>query len=142
MIGDSSYWRAVYAVLAWREGGFREVLISGAQPNSGVIRDFLLSQGVPNSAIQMEDRSTSTRESALHSAQLLRDVRGRKVLLTSDYHFFRAYRAFRRAGLEIGARPVPDARKRATTWRYRWWVFDDLCEETMKVGYYAARGWI
>lgn len=141
VIGDSSYWRALYAVRAWREGGFHEILISGAQPNSGVMREFLLSQGVPASAIVLEDRSTSTRESALNVAEMLRGSASRKVLLTSDYHFYRSYRAFRKAGMEIGARPIPDARKRATSWRYRWWVFVDLCGETGKLGYYAARGW-
>src|SRR5262245_40190209 len=29
LIGESSYWRATYAVLAWRAGGFRRVVVSG-----------------------------------------------------------------------------------------------------------------
>ena len=30
VLGESSYWRSVYAILAWKEGGFRRVLLSGA----------------------------------------------------------------------------------------------------------------
>src|SRR6266542_5533380 len=51
MVGQSSYWRSVYALRAWREGGFRRVLLCGA----GVAADmqqFLLFQGVPAPAIQ------------------------------------------------------------------------------------------
>ena len=29
MIGNSSYWRAIYGALSYREGGFREVVVSG-----------------------------------------------------------------------------------------------------------------
>jgi uncharacterized SAM-binding protein YcdF (DUF218 family) len=73
---------------------------------------------------------------------MLRDTPERKVLLTSDYHMFRAFRAFQKAGLNVLSRPIPDARKRAARWLYRWWVFLDLSSETMKIVYYRARGWI
>src|SRR5271155_1806607 len=56
VIGGSSYWRSVYAVRAWREGGFREVVVTGGSLNGEVpaaerMRDFMVSQGVPASAI-------------------------------------------------------------------------------------------
>jgi uncharacterized SAM-binding protein YcdF (DUF218 family) len=141
-IGDSSYWRSVYAVRTWREGGFQELVISGDRGSSDPMREFIVSQGVPTAAIRTEDRSISTRENALYTSAMLRDTPERKVLLTSDYHMFRAFRAFRKAGLEVLPRPIPDARKRATRRLYRWWVFLDLCTESMKIVYYKARGWI
>ncbi len=142
MIGDSSYWRSVYAVRTWREGGFHEMLISGDRGSSDPMREFIVSQGVPAAAIRTEPHSLSTRENALFTTEMLRDTPGRKVLLTSEYHMFRAFRAFRKAGLKVLPRPIPDARKRATRWLYRWWVFLDLCTETLKIVYYKAHGWI
>ncbi len=134
VIGPSSYWRSAYAVLAWRAGTFRRVVISGGGPVGGsiaeTIRDFLVCQGVPRSAIQVETRSRSTRENALYVTQLLAGVPGRKVLLTSDYHMFRAHRAFENAGLEVLPRPFPDARKRASGWSGRWPALLDLVRET------------
>jgi uncharacterized SAM-binding protein YcdF (DUF218 family) len=93
-------------------------------------------------AIRVERRSTSTRENALFTRELLGDAPGRKVLLTSDYHMFRAHRVFRKAGLEVLPRPLPDAIKRSSGWRGRWAVFVEEVEETGKILYYAARGWM
>lgn len=148
VIGWSTYWRCVYAVRAWREGGFRNVVVSGGAGAPGEVpiaermRDFLLSQGIPASAILVEDGSHSTRENALKSKPVLDGLPGRKILLTSDYHMFRAYRTFRRAGIDIQPRPLPDAAKEVSRRLNRWPVFLGLCEETAKIGYYFARGWI
>ena len=145
MIGYSSYWRSVYAVWAYREGGFRRVVLSGGPGGAavaGAMRDFLAASGVPSEAIAVETESTSTRENALRTAELLRAETGRSVLLTSDFHMYRAYRCFRRAGLDVVAVPVPDALKRSTRWYRRWTAFVDLAAETAKVGYYWWRGWL
>jgi uncharacterized SAM-binding protein YcdF (DUF218 family) len=146
VMGPSSYWRSTYAVLAWGEGTFRRVVVSGGGPAGTSIaepmRDFVECRGVPRPAIQMETRARSTHENALYVTELLAGVPGRKVLLTSDYHMFRAHRAFKKAGLEVLPRPFPDARKRASHWTGRWPAFLDLVEETLKIGYYRARGWI
>jgi uncharacterized SAM-binding protein YcdF (DUF218 family) len=146
IMGESSYWRAVYAVLAWREGGFRQVVLSGGGSEGMAIvepmRTFLESHGIPRRAIQLETQSKSTRENALYTNALLAGLPGRKVLLTSDYHMFRAHRAFTKAGLDVLPRPYPDAGKRAVRWSGRWPAFLDLVGETVKIGYYYARGWI
>ena len=146
IIGGSSYWRSVYAVRAWREGGFRQVVVSGGgkavTPIAAPMRDFLVSSGVPPEVIQIEVRAGSTRESALYLKPLLDRMPGRKVLLTSDYHMFRAHRVFRKAGLEVLPRPFPDAGKRGSVWIGRWPAFLDLLTETIKIGYYSVRGWI
>ena len=147
VIGWSSYWRSVYAVRAWREGGFREVVVTagsmhGEVPAAERMRDFMASQGIPVSAIRVEGAAQSTRENALKSKVLLDNLSGRKVLLTSDYHMFRAYRVFRKAGIVIEPRPIPDALKQTGWLRNRWPVFLGLCVETGKIGYYFVRGWI
>ena len=146
MVGGSTYWRGVYAVLCYREAHYGRVVLSGG-PESGespalALRQFVLSQGVPEKVIRVENRSLSTRENALFAAELLRGTPGRKLLLTSDYHMFRASRAFRRAGLDVATLPFPDVLKRITSWRGRWPAFLDLVLETVKIVYYRIRGWI
>lgn len=141
-LGVDSYWRAVYAKLVYHEGGVRQVLVSGGGGVAVALKDFIQCQGVPPEVIRLEASSTSTRENALYSRDLLAGVSGRPVLLTSDYHMYRAHRAFRKAGLEVLPRPFPDAIKRASFWRSRWPAFLDLVLETGKIGYYRLRGWI
>jgi len=146
-IGFSSYLRSVYAVLVWKQGGFRTIVVCGGgsagQPViAELMRDFIVSQGVPMAAVRVETESHSTHENALDSKALLDQLTGKKVLLTSDYHMFRAYRAFRKVGIDVQPRPFPDAIKRSTSRANRWPVFLGLCTETTKIVYYFVRGWI
>jgi uncharacterized SAM-binding protein YcdF (DUF218 family) len=138
--GVASYWRAVYGLRAWRQGGFRQIIISGEPATT--MRDFLIAEGIPSSAIQIEVRSHSTRENAWNVKPLLDAAPGPKVLLTSDYHMFRALRAFRKTGSVLAPRPIPDVEKRVANWSGRWGAFLDLCVETIKIGGYYVRGWI
>jgi uncharacterized SAM-binding protein YcdF (DUF218 family) len=140
VIGENTYLRAFYAARAWREGGFRAIVVSGGNAATGM-RDFLACHGVPATAIHVESKSTSTRENALYTQPVLTRLAGRAVLLTSDFHMFRARRAFRRAGSELAVRPVPDVRKRAAGWLGRWPAFLELVQESIKIVYYRARGW-
>jgi uncharacterized SAM-binding protein YcdF (DUF218 family) len=141
LVGYSSYWRALYAVSAWREGGWNRVVVVGhdvAEP----LQNFLAYAGVPRDNITVENTSVSTRENALACARLLKGVPGPNVLLTSDFHMYRAIRAFRKAGLAVEPRPIPDAGKRAATLYLRWSAFIALTGETAKIAYYWIRGWI
>lgn len=139
--GRSSYWRAYYAAGAWAEGGWSRMVISGGAAASQMKR-LLVCRGVPGSVIEVEELSASTRESALWLARRLQGVSGSKVLLTSDFHIYRSWRALRVAGLETRPRPVPDAGKQAATTAERWPVFLRLAEETVKLAYYKVHGWI
>jgi uncharacterized SAM-binding protein YcdF (DUF218 family) len=144
VIGYGTYLRCQYAVSAWRAGGFRKVIVSGGpaeHPQANAMRTFLVSQGVPDSAIISERRSTSTRENALFTKELLTASDGKLVLMTSDYHMHRAVQVFRKAGINVLPRPIPDASKRGSSWPGRWPAFLDLCVETVKIGYYRVRGW-
>jgi uncharacterized SAM-binding protein YcdF (DUF218 family) len=144
MIGQGSYWRTVYAVRVWREGTFQRMILCGGpadHPVAEAMRQFVVSQGVDPSRVLVERESTSTRENALMARRLVGD--GTKVvLLTSDYHTFRAIRAARKAGLDATPRPVPDLLKAASSWRTRWDGFLALVQESSKIVYYWARGWI
>lgn len=146
MVGKSSYWRATYAGMAWRAGGFRSVVLVGGGPGmpvSVVMRDFLVASGVPGGAIVLETASTSTRENALYTKKILDTLKpAHVVLLTSDFHMYRAVRAFRKAGIDAQPRPIPHLIKEANCIPCRWPTFFDLCQETAKIAYYHARGWM
>ena len=145
IIGESSYFRSMYAIRAYRAGQFRRIVVSGGgagQTVSNAMREFIVGSGVPAEVVTTESASLSTRENALDTARLLSGDGSRKVLMTSDYHMLRASRAFSKAGLVVEPRPIPDALKRAARWSGRWAVFLDLSTESLKLGYYYARRWI
>jgi uncharacterized SAM-binding protein YcdF (DUF218 family) len=147
IIGETSYWRSAYTVMAWREGGWRQVIVSGggggaSLPVGEAMKIFLESGGIPAGAILTDSQSLSTRESAVNLARILPQTPGRTILLTSDYHMYRAVRALRKTGVIVIPRPIPDATKRAGSWNLRWDVFQDLLIETSKIAYYWGRGWI
>jgi uncharacterized SAM-binding protein YcdF (DUF218 family) len=145
IMGESSYSRAVCADRAWKEGGFKTIVLSGGSPGHSAaeaLRDFLVALGVPRESIWLETRSRSTRENALFTKPILEGIPGRKVLLTSDSHIYRATRTFQKVGLEVLPRPCPDVQTEAQNPFGGWDVFLALSTETLKIGYYYLRGWI
>lgn len=146
IMNEGSYLRSVYAVRVYRQGGFHDIVLSGGlAPGRSVadaMRTFLECNGVPPASIHVEPYSSSTRENALYAKPILARLPGRKVLLTSDYHMPRAYRAFRKAGIDIIPRAVPDAAKRGNSLSTRWGAFMDLSRDSVALVYYFARGWI
>lgn len=145
MIGYSSYWRSVYSALIYREGGVQKIIISGGggpltPPIAEEMRKYLVASGVPNEIIVTETESTNTQGSATHLRKWLATDPRKQVLVTSDYHVYRASRFFRRAGIDIAVRPVPDAGKRGSGVEGRWGAFCDLSVETAKIVYYLMRG--
>jgi uncharacterized SAM-binding protein YcdF (DUF218 family) len=146
IMGWDSYVRSIYAVRTFHSGEFRLVVVTGGSasgtPVSVSMGDWLRCHGVPAEKIFVERTSFSTRENALHTEELLKTLSGRKVLLTSDYHMFRARRVFARLGMQVLPLPVPDVEKRAGSRLSRWSAFVDLVLETCKIGYYWLRGWI
>ncbi|HXN49406.1 MAG TPA: YdcF family protein [Bryobacteraceae bacterium] len=138
---ENTVLRCLSAVLAYRQGGFRKIVVSGYR-TSIHMRSLLIAEGVPPDAVVMEGAATSTRENALYVARLLANDPGSKVLMTSDYHMFRAVRAFRKAGLKVAPRPIPDALKRVGNPSRLWQAFVEESVETVKIAGYAFRGWI
>jgi uncharacterized SAM-binding protein YcdF (DUF218 family) len=141
VIGPSTYWRMVYAVDAWRAGHFSHVLVSGKGSAETVV-PLLTAYGVPRDRIIIENASTNTRESAQFAKPLLAGLRGKMVLLTSDYHMFRASRCFARENLRVIPRPIPDVLKRSTYFTLRWESGLTVAQELVKIAYYKWRGWL
>jgi uncharacterized SAM-binding protein YcdF (DUF218 family) len=144
VLGYSSYLRAQYAIWAYRDRVAPRVVIAGgggAHPAAQAMRDVLVANGVPREAITVESESRSTRENALNLRPILRSGR-RLVLITSDYHMYRAQHVFQKLGITVQPMPIPDAGKRGATWSTRWPAFLDLCSESVKIAYYRLRSWI
>src|SRR6185437_4100481 len=148
MVGLASYPRAFYAVKAWQTGHCGAVVITGGLPDSmdrsvaSTMAVYMAGSGIPRDRIFLEERSTSTRENALFTKQMIGSWPGKRVLLTSDLHMFRARRVFEKAGLPAEPRPVPDV---TVDWDR---PFDripaaaSILIEFLKIAYYRARGWI
>ena len=101
--GDTSA-RTAEAVKLYQDGWARHVLFSGAalDPNSAsnaaVMARLAEEQGVPKSAIELEEHSTTTETNASDSAQIIaKDGYKSIILVTSPYHQRRASTAFHRA---------------------------------------------
>jgi len=141
-IGAATYWRSVYAAQSWRYGHFRTIVVCGGSETAEAMREFLLFEHVPGDRIVLENQSGSTRENALLAAPILKNMPGRKVLLTSDYHMYRSIRTFAKAGVQAEPKPIPDALKLGGNWTLRWQVCVELLTETGKIVGYRLRGWI
>lgn len=147
-LGMGSYWRALGAVRTWRAGKCKRIVFSGgklgypsSQSLAAEMKSFSIGLGVPAEIIEVEERSYSTRENALFTADMVRSWPGSKVLMTSDTHMFRCRRAFERAGLTVRPSPVPDWGKRWSRWSSRWECIWAVAGELTKLAYYRARGW-
>lgn len=138
-ISYSSYWRARQALFAWQTGGFKRIVISGGGPG---ILNFLIAYGVPREAMVAEWRSKSTRENGIETARLVQGMEGKKVLLTSDFHMYRAIRVFRKLGIDVTPMSVPDVLHTTEHWNGRFSAFEAMTVESCKIGYYELRGWI
>jgi len=138
-ISYSSYWRAREAIFAWQTGGFKKIVVSGGGPG---IQNYLLAEGIPRDAIVAEWRSRSTRENGIETARLIQGMPGKKILLTSDFHMCRALRVFRKLGIEVTPMAVPDVLHSTENWSGRFSAFETMAVESVKIAYYAGRGWI
>jgi uncharacterized SAM-binding protein YcdF (DUF218 family) len=67
---------------------------------------------------------------------------GKKVLVTSDFHMFRAIRVFRKLGIDVTPMPVPDAIQCEDNAFARFPAFQNMVSESVKIAYYELRGWM
>jgi len=146
ILGSDSYRRAEFAASVFERGHFHTLLVTGGSdpgdPSAaGHMRELLICRGIPRAIVTTEEKSRSTRENALLSRGLLEHV-GKKVLVTSDYHMFRAIRVFQKAGIDVVPKAVPDAVTRSDTWTKRAGVAANEIDELLKMIYYKLRGWM
>ena len=109
--------RAEMGAELWQQGIAPKILCTGAQADgyprseAAACRELLLRNGVPESAIMMEENSRSTEENAIYSTQILDANNWDHVVLVSDsYHMLRAEWLFRDQGVIAYTSPVPASR--------------------------------
>ena len=136
----SSFWRARQALWAWQTGGFKKIVISGGEGPG--IQNYLIFNGIPRDAMVAEWKSLSTRENAIETARLMEGIPGKKVLLPSDFHMYRAIRAFRKVGVDATPLPVGDVLSAAEHYDGRFSAFETMLTETAKIVDYRLHGWM
>lgn len=115
VLGGGSPERPERAAELFKERAAPRIIVSGygdAENN----RRLLVAAGVPAKAIELENRSKTTRENAQFTIRLLREEKLKRVILvTSWYHTRRALACFRHYAPEIGfySRPSYFASARA-----------------------------
>lgn len=95
----------------------------GGDPNfteAGVARNFLVARGVPSEAIVMEDESSSTTETVLNVAEIMRRNGERSAVVVSDgYHLFRIKQLFAEKGIQTFGSPRAEKFETSFWFRFR-----------------------
>jgi uncharacterized SAM-binding protein YcdF (DUF218 family) len=114
------------------------IVVSGGQGEGDIteaeaMRRYLSARNVPDEAIIMEDRATNTFENINFSKEILDELFDgndyKVVIITHDFHMYRATAMARRAGMDAAGLTAP-LRRRYVPWNYtretagvmRFWV--------------------
>jgi len=102
-------------------------------------------QGVPDSAIVLEERSTNTYQNVVYVDDILRDHRWRTILLVSSpYHMRRATLVWRKVAPEVTVIHTPPPRSQFYD-RGRGATLDQvrgIVQEYAAIAAYWRRGWL
>ena len=118
-------YRAEHAAELWHRGAVRAIVASGAErwhgpSEAAVIARICIEKGVPEAALHLEERASTTEENILFSMGFLEALGAREVLIVTDRpHSFRARLVARRQGLRVrvSCPDIPWSRRRAQAWR-------------------------
>ncbi len=106
--------RVVLAAKLYQEGLAGLIIPCGGQTENTpvseakVMADTLVNLGVPEGCIHQEDQSLYTVENIRNAKAILQDrgiAKPRVILVTSDYHAFRAAYMARSMGMKVKSRP-------------------------------------
>jgi uncharacterized SAM-binding protein YcdF (DUF218 family) len=141
VLGGGGVERPARALELFKEGEAPKILVSGAG-DSGWIKRFLERNGVTQTAILVESRSSSTRENARFSIPLLRKMGAKRVILvTSWYHSRRALMCFEHyaSDMKFYSQPAPFVHSESKFQQKH--VRNEIRAEYMKlVGYWLYYG--
>ena len=101
--------RVVHTVELYKKGIIRHVIVSGGtgrlftadRKEADDIYKALVLMGVPYNRITVEKESRNTHESAVAVSEMLRQSRGRALLITSCFHMRRSLSCFKKQGIDI-----------------------------------------
>jgi uncharacterized SAM-binding protein YcdF (DUF218 family) len=101
ILGGGSHERPLRAAELFKQRAAPRIIITG-EGDDEINREILISNGVPASTIQIENKSTTTQENAKFTIRLLRAEKIRSaILVTSWYHSRRALKTFEHYAPEI-----------------------------------------
>ena len=101
VVGGGSHERPLRAAQLFQQHAAPRILITGAG-DDGINRQLLLAHGVPARAIEVENKSTTTRENAEFTLQRLRAEKIHSaILVTSWYHARRVEKTFEHFAPEL-----------------------------------------
>jgi uncharacterized SAM-binding protein YcdF (DUF218 family) len=137
VLGGESWTRAQHAARVFATTPAPVVIVTG-EGDEYEYRRILLRDGVPKSSIRLESKSTSTRENAMFTIPLLRELKATNVLLvTSWYHSRRTIDCFEHYAPDLKFYSSPTPRPKD------WWPDEydrtRLWQEYGKILYYGVR---
>jgi uncharacterized SAM-binding protein YcdF (DUF218 family) len=135
--------RSAHAAELWKQGSAETIICTGgtgynqSRSEADGCREVLIRNGVPSSAIILEENSRSTEENAIFSRQIMDANAWETALLVSDsYHVFRGRYIFSSQGIDVFLSPVPAQEIRGFPTYYssvfrevlalHWQVFKDI----------------
>ena len=132
--------------LAQRYPGARVLFTGGSgiyssapKPEADVLRDHIVSLGLPEGRVQFENQSLDTYQNAVFSRDMLKPKAGETwLLVTSAWHMPRSMGCFRRAGFDVVAYPVD---YRTGGWRDRARGFSSISDGLRRTDL-AIREWL
>jgi uncharacterized SAM-binding protein YcdF (DUF218 family) len=153
--GSDTYERCQYAAWLFKHWKPLPILASGgggfvdSPPYAIAMRDALEREGVPASAIWVEDRSRTTHENAAYAAAILRQKGIQRIVLVTDaYHMMRADACFRKESFAVtpaacGYRTYHDFQLTDLLpgWEPIAWN-EDAVHESVGLVWYRLHGWI
>jgi len=100
-VSSSTVFRLVEAIRLWRRISNSKIIISGHDNVPVIMKDFLISMGLPKEQIIIEDQANNTYENAINVKQKIGETPF--VLVTSAGHMPRSMGVFNK----IGMNPIP-----------------------------------
>ncbi len=140
VLGGEVLFRPPRTLELYQQGAAPRILVTGLG-DCEEYRTLLVGKGIPQSAIQLECQSRTTRENAQFSVPLLRAMRARRaIIVTSWFHSRRALHCFGHYAPEIEFISMPttaDLPRQHWTPHERSWVM----KEYLKIaGYWLCYG--
>ncbi len=144
--------RLEQGVELYRKGYAPRLILTGAgeganPPAAEVMSRQAAAMGVPPSAMLLASQSTSTREDAVYTRELmLRNGLRSAILVTSPYHQRRASltfaRAFEGSGISVASYPTHDDQWQPDNWWQSGRNIQLTMTELAKLAYYKLSGYL
>jgi uncharacterized SAM-binding protein YcdF (DUF218 family) len=147
VLGPHSLLRTIEGVRLYHLGLAPRILLMGpgrrGGPTEASVRARLARElGVPEQALDLEARGTTTRQEARLAWERLGQGRRRVLLVTGSFHMLRARALFARAGFQVLPAPTADLDPDADEPLSRLALSRGLIQELLARAYYRAFGYV